>query len=243
MASPAKESSSAESEKTRSEPKMGESLIVKAYLIAYNVAQMVGWTFLMVKMVQHLIREKKATKLYGEVEPVLQIFQTAAVLEIVHSAVGVVKSNPVLTGFQVFSRVFLLWGVVWSVPQVQTSDFIVYFLMAWTITEIIRYSFYFFSLLGAVPYVLKWCRYTFFIVLYPIGVMGEVMTIYQALPHVKASGMYSLSLPNVYNISFSYYLYLWVVIVSYLPVFPQLYGHMLKQRKKIISNPPRPKQQ
>ncbi|KAL8572571.1 hypothetical protein ACOMHN_017205 [Nucella lapillus] len=235
--------SSAVGEKTRQEPKMGESIIVKAYLILYNVAQMLGWTALMVKMVEHLIREKKSTKLYAEVEFILQIFQTAAVMEIVHSAVGLVKSNPVLTGFQVFSRVFLLWGVVWSVPQVQTGQFIVFFLMAWTVTEMIRYSFYFFSLLGAVPYILKWCRYTFFIILYPIGVMGEVMTIYQALPHVKESQMYSLSLPNPLNVAFNYHYYLWVIMASYLPVFPQLYGHMLKQRKKIISSPPRPKQQ
>ena len=39
-------------------------------------------------------------------------------VQILHSAVGLVKSNPMLTGFQVFSRVFLLWGVVWSVPEV-----------------------------------------------------------------------------------------------------------------------------
>jgi very-long-chain (3R)-3-hydroxyacyl-CoA dehydratase len=55
---------------------------------------------------------------------------------------------------------------------------------AWSVTEVIRYSFYAFTLLGSVPYFLTWCRfarlfdafdltafrYTFFIIVYPIGV-------------------------------------------------------------------------
>ena len=45
-----------------------------------------------------------------------------------------------------------------AILQVQTNKFIIYFLVAWTVTEIVRYSFYFFSLLGHVPYFLKWCR-------------------------------------------------------------------------------------
>ena len=45
-------------------------------------------------------------------------FELSFAVQILHSVVGLVKSNPVLTAFQVFSRVFLLWGVVWSVPEV-----------------------------------------------------------------------------------------------------------------------------
>ena len=36
----------------------------------------------MVKIVDHMIREGNSAKLYAEVEPILQIFQTAAVLEV-----------------------------------------------------------------------------------------------------------------------------------------------------------------
>nr|KAG5710779.1 hypothetical protein BaRGS_026930 [Batillaria attramentaria] len=68
------------------------------------------------------------------------------------------------------------------------------------------------------------------------------MTIYLALPHVLDSGLYSVSLPNSANVAFNYYYYLWFTLVSYIPIFPQLYGHMLSQRKKIISNPQHQKQ-
>lgn len=60
-------------------------------------------------------------------------------------------------------------------------------------------------------------RYTFFIVLYPMGVTGELLTIYAALPHVQKTGLYSVTLPNKYNFSFDYYTFLIVVMVSYIP--------------------------
>ena len=43
-------------------------------------------------------------------------------------------------------------------------------LTAWTLAEIIRYSFYFMGLIGKNIPVLTWLRYTMFIVLYPLGI-------------------------------------------------------------------------
>ncbi|KAJ6666788.1 hypothetical protein lerEdw1_020513 [Lerista edwardsae] len=103
-------------------------------------------------------------------------------------------------------------------------------------------------------------RYNFFIILYPVGVVGELLTIYAALPYVKRSGMFSVRLPNKYNVSFDYYYFLLIVMASYIPctslcyldvplfslfdtilsvispltVFPQLYFHMLRQRRKVL---------
>ncbi|KAF4796988.1 Very-long-chain (3R)-3-hydroxyacyl-CoA dehydratase 2 [Turdus rufiventris] len=101
--------------------------------------------------------------------------------------------------------------------EVQTEDSVLLFVVAWTITEIIRYSFYTFSLLNHLPYLIKWARYTLFIVLYPMGVSGELLTIYAALPFVRQSGLYSISLPNKYNFSFDYYTFLILVMISYIP--------------------------
>lgn len=61
------------------------------------------------------------------------------------------------------------------------------------------------------------CRYTFFIVLYPMGVTGELLTIYAALPYVQKTGLYSVTLPNKYNFSFDYYSFLILVMISYIP--------------------------
>lgn len=60
-------------------------------------------------------------------------------------------------------------------------------------------------------------RYNFFIILYPVGVVGELLTIYAALPYVKRSGMFSVRLPNKYNVSFDYYYFLLIIMASYIP--------------------------
>ncbi|XP_016121634.1 very-long-chain (3R)-3-hydroxyacyl-CoA dehydratase 2-like, partial [Sinocyclocheilus grahami] len=120
--------------------------------------------------------------------------------------------------------------------QVQSEDSVLLFVVAWTVTEIIRYSFYTFSLLNHLPYLIKWARYTFFIVLYPMGVAGELLTIYAALPYVQKTGLYSITLPNKYNFSFDYHTFLILVMVSYIPLFPQLYFHMMRQRKKVLGH-------
>ncbi|RXN31366.1 very-long-chain (3R)-3-hydroxyacyl- dehydratase 2 [Labeo rohita] len=120
--------------------------------------------------------------------------------------------------------------------EVQSEDSVLLFVVAWTVTEIIRYSFYTFSLLNHLPYLIKWARYTFFIVLYPMGVAGELLTIYAALPYVQKTGLYSITLPNKYNFSFDYHTFLILIMISYIPLFPQLYFHMMRQRKKVLGH-------
>jgi hypothetical protein len=56
-----------------------------------------------------------------------------------------------------------------------------------------------------------------FIIMYPLGVAGELLTIYTALPYVRKTGMLSMRLPNKYNVSFDYYYFLVIVMLSYIP--------------------------
>ncbi|NXJ03746.1 HACD2 dehydratase, partial [Odontophorus gujanensis] len=189
------------------------------------------WLVIAVGLVRAYLAKGSYHSLYYSIEKPLKFFQTGALLE-----VCIVPSSVVLTAFQVMSRVFLTWAVTHSVKEVQTEDSVLLFVVAWTITEIIRYSFYTFSLLNHLPYLIKWARYTLFIILYPMGVSGELLTIYAALPFVRQSGLYSISLPNKYNFSFDYYTFLILVMISYIPLFPQLYFHMLHQRRKVLSH-------
>lgn len=213
-----------------------QAAVVTVYLVSYNVVLALGWSWVGFKTLVHFAQRGTHAGLYETVHVPLKVFQTAAVLEVAHCAAGLVKSNVALTAAQVYSRVFLLWGVVASVPQTQNGVGVPMFLVAWTVTEVVRYSFYWMSLLGMLPYIVQWCRYSFFILLYPLGVTGELLSIVAALPHLKTSRMYSVELPNAANLSFSFYYYVIAVSCSYLPVFPRLYGHMLGQRKKIISD-------
>ena len=54
---------------------------------------------------------------------------------------------------------------------------------AWSFTEVIRYSFYAFSLFGTEPYPLVYLRYTTFYLLYPLGAGSEAFVNFSTLPN------------------------------------------------------------
>lgn len=62
------------------------------------------------------------------------------------------------TLMQVYSRLFIVWALVEGVVGTQDSVGLLVVCYAWGITEVIRYAYYFLSLLNAVPYPLVWCR-------------------------------------------------------------------------------------
>lgn len=92
-------------------------------------------------------------------------------LQVIHCAVGLVPSAVMTTLMQVYSRMFVVWALVEGVAGVRDNVGILVVSYAWGITEVIRYAYYFFSLLDAVPYPLVWSRYTTFYLLYPLGVL------------------------------------------------------------------------
>uniref|UniRef100_A0A8C4WIS5 Very-long-chain (3R)-3-hydroxyacyl-CoA dehydratase n=2 Tax=Gopherus evgoodei TaxID=1825980 RepID=A0A8C4WIS5_9SAUR len=185
--------------------------LATAWLIGYNIAMTAGWLVLAIAMVRFYMQKGTYKGLYKTIQKTLKFFQTFAV-----------------------SRIFMVWFITHSIKQIQNEESVILFLVVWTVTEITRYSFYTFNLLNHLPYFIKWARYNFFIILYPVGVAGELLTIHAALPYVKKTGIFSLRLPNKYNVSFDYYYFLIIVMASYIPLFPQLYFHMLWQRRKVL---------
>uniref|UniRef100_A0A8C5NA21 Very-long-chain (3R)-3-hydroxyacyl-CoA dehydratase n=1 Tax=Gouania willdenowi TaxID=441366 RepID=A0A8C5NA21_GOUWI len=204
--------------------KKGPGALATAYLVIYNVVMTAGWLVIAVGLVRAYLARGSYHGLYYSIEKPLKFFQTGAVLEVTTCARSWTDAS---------LCVFCLVSVS---LQVQSEDSVLLFVTAWTVTEIIRYSFYTFSLLNHLPYLIKWARYTFFFVLYPMGVTGELLTIYAALPHAQKTGLYSVTLPNKYNFSFDYHSFLIIVMVSYIPLFPQLYFHMVRQRKKVLGH-------
>ncbi|XP_017328476.1 very-long-chain (3R)-3-hydroxyacyl-CoA dehydratase 1 isoform X1 [Ictalurus punctatus] len=221
-------------EKETNNKKRTKSIIATAWLMFYNIAMTAGWLVLAVAMTRYYFQKGTHKGLYRSIARTLKFFQTFALLEVGHCAIGIVRTSVIVTGVQVSSRIFMVWFITHSIRQVQNQESVILFLVVWTVTEITRYSFYTFSLLKHLPYFIKWARYNMFIVMYPLGVIGELMTIYAALPYVRKAGMYSLRLPNKYNVSFDYYYFLIIVMLSYIPLFPQLYFHMLRQRRKVL---------
>lgn len=95
--------------------------------------------------------------------------------------------------------------------------------------------YYAVNLLGIQAKLLVFLRYTLFIVLYPLGVTGELLCVYSAAAKAGRTGQWSYPMPNKFNVSFSFQFFLFLVMLSYIPIFPQLYLHMFGQRKKVLS--------
>jgi len=206
----------------------------KAYLVAYNTVQTLGWSFLLFQMVNHFMSGGQVDTLYSSTKLTLQIFQTGAVLEILHAMFGLVRSSVQVTTQQVFSRVYVTWAILYMLPTSQLSVGFPLLLFAWTITEIIRYSMYAVSLVGNPPHFLTWLRYTFFIIAYPTGVTGELLCSYTGMLYAQEHDVLSIHLPNKLNATFSFPLVILGIMLLYIPLFPPMYLHMFGQRKKVL---------
>ena len=71
---------------------------------------------------------------------------------------GIVRAPFFTTVLQVASRVVLIWGIVENFPVEQNPAYST-MLLAWSATEVVRYSYFVFFLTGQVPPILAWLRY------------------------------------------------------------------------------------
>ncbi|CAK5070880.1 unnamed protein product [Meloidogyne enterolobii] len=65
--------------------------------------------------------------------------------------------------------------------------------------------------------------YTFFILLYPLGAGGELLTMFAALPEIGERKHFTIEMPNVANFAFHFYWAVILLALTYIPLFPQLY--------------------
>lgn len=82
---------------------------------------------------------------------------------------------------QVASRFLLVWGVLFLYPYLAIqSPTYSSMLIAWSVTEVIRYTYFALTLSGLTPRILTWLRYNTFFILYPIGILSECSLVYLA---------------------------------------------------------------
>ncbi|KAL0850172.1 hypothetical protein ABMA28_012046 [Loxostege sticticalis] len=214
----------------------GPSAIGKSYLLAYNGVQTLGWTYLLWQSLVYFLNRGTLDAFWNEIKWTLYIFQGGAVLEILHSLIGLVSSGALVVFMQVYSRVFLVFAVLMVVQASTVSPGLPLCILAWSITEIVRYSYYGLNLINAVPQTLTFLRYSTFLVLYPLGVTGELLCMYHSLDEIYEKKLYTISFPNEWNFAFDFYYAMYFYMFLYLPIFPYLFGHMLKQRRKVLGS-------
>ncbi|CAH2355010.1 very-long-chain (3R)-3-hydroxyacyl-CoA dehydratase Phs1p [[Candida] railenensis] len=210
--------------------------ISNLYLKVYNGVSIILWLLVLYGVLlgenswfsqspRSLYRAKSTSEVYPH--KFLNITEWFnAILEIVHSLVGLVPSPLPTLLLQLTARLLITQGISYKLPQSAGNYSWGYATLSfvWSVSDLIKYAFYFAKLFSrkgqGVPAGLTWLRYTAFIVLYPLGLVGESHTVYLSLDAAQGS---------------HYYWFLIFALASYIPGFFLLYGYMLKQRKKVLS--------
>lgn len=202
------------------------NVLVSLYLFAYNMFQFFGWSYVAWLTLQHVNENKDAGAdllqqvPWDKVGVPLRFFQDLAMMEVVHSMLGMTSSHWFTVIIQLLSRVILVEGIVYY-PKAQENMFVYGILFAWGLTEMVRYSFYALKITGHEIRLLTWLRYSLFLVLYPLGVLSELMIITDLVNIISSVVAPKIALGVYYSV--------------YVPFFPMLFGHMLAQRKKVLS--------
>lgn len=192
---------------------------VNKYLITYNTLLWLCWAWLM----GYLFVNKGVVD--GFALNWLLFCTVAGLAEIVHSSKKWVKSSLFATSLQSIARVvvtlFMLWLPLNQNIKIGPLTGLQIVLLAWGMTELVRYAFYATSLAKVNNSILEYMRYTLFIVLYPLGVFGEWVVFFSIM---KWKGT-PLSFIHVF---------FGILLVVYLVFFPKLYRYMWQQRKAKI---------
>ncbi|KAL2920205.1 hypothetical protein HK105_200273 [Polyrhizophydium stewartii] len=198
--------------------------VILLWLLVYNFASLGGWAYVLFLLVQSLVQTNgDFTRSYAAVGDVVAVVQTGAVFEIAHALVGFVKTPVFTTAVQVASRLLLIFVTQhFEVPLIRENGAFTTMVLAWSITEVVRYSYYGLNLLGSQPGALVWARYTFFYVLYPLGAGSEFWLVLKASDLAKEQygiGAQALAM---------------IIIYTYPIGFWVMYSHMIKQRRKYL---------
>ncbi|KAE8901813.1 hypothetical protein PF005_g11276 [Phytophthora fragariae] len=221
---------------------MAKNALLNLYLLAFNGASCAGWAYVLYLTVTTVLKAHEAGQDLSQVAQStwdvvslpLKVVQTMAVMEIVHAAVGFVRSPLGSTLMQVSSRLWLVWAINVLCPVSRYQFGFPLMVASWGLVEVPRYSFYALNLYNAVPGFLFFLRYHLFMVLYPSGVLGEVLCMVSSLSFLS-TGAYAIQLPNTHNVSISLYVVVVLVLLVYIPGLPVMYGHMLTQRNRAYS--------
>jgi hypothetical protein len=182
-------------------------------------------------------------RLWDSVGSSLKAVQTvASTMEILHVLLRWVPSSLATNVMQALARHMSLWlvldlnfntphnsssvieaivGPQWNTKEVWLGATVT----AWACVEVVRYSMYVSELLGFTPSILKFLRYNAFIVLYPLGFVGEVCGLLLALPHYR-SGLCPPSFPQCATNSLLLYVAYFYLITS-VPGNRSLHHHAL----------------
>ncbi|KAE8670470.1 aquaporin TIP1-1 [Hibiscus syriacus] len=144
--------------------------LLKLSLFTYNSIQAFGWTISLFRILTSFIAINSVNGAYDCAGDL--ICQFVANLCILGSCTWSNRDCSkwsVVPLMQWGGRTHFLLAIVLRIHEVQEVPAVFITFFAWSLTEVIRYSYYALNIFGGCPSWLTYLRYTTFIVLYPLG--------------------------------------------------------------------------
>ncbi|XP_046839306.1 very-long-chain (3R)-3-hydroxyacyl-CoA dehydratase 3-like [Xenia sp. Carnegie-2017] len=211
-----------------------KQFLIKGYLSIYNIIQGIAFFYITFYVVIKLFyRGKDAVPtIYDSVSDLLATCQIVSFLEFINAAFKLVHTGFFAPLSQSVGRFFVLFLAITPHEELQKSVLVVVLFLTWSLSENVRYPFYFFQTIGYCPKWLLWLRYTAWIPLYPLGLIMEGILIYQAANLFDVSKRWSLSLKLAGNIiiPFSFFLRMYMIFLVIGGMY--LLRHMWRLRVK-----------
>lgn len=220
---------------------MRESPAVRLYLCAYNVAQSLGWLFLLLRVVvlapsaSHSGGEGGLSLLFRQtLAPHTWVLILSISIELLHDALGFVRvsdmSYLVRIHCKVLRRLHIFAALYFLAPATQASLVVPLVLAQWAALDLIRYPFYALNSLRACPPLLRWLRYSAFIAMYPLGIVLELSLWALMLSENSTSLRTFPETP-----ADCYWLFAVLYVLYRVVTFPINYARMLRMRTAALT--------
>ncbi|KAF2214038.1 hypothetical protein CERZMDRAFT_38044 [Cercospora zeae-maydis SCOH1-5] len=192
----------------------------KAYLTAYNTVFSLLWLYVLGSTLKALPGGR--LHVFSVVERDARWVQTLSLLDVVHSATGLIPAPLGSTFTQIATRVIQVW-LIWAgfSGTTATSNAFSALVIAWSIADAIRYAYLALNLHGKAPDSLVWVRYCMFYALYPVGIACEWWLMFRAVG--PASELSWILQPVFY-----------FLLGLYVPGSYMMFTYMIKQRRKVL---------
>lgn len=129
------------------------------YLTLYNALLFTLWLTTLFQLLALLPSHPSPRTIFTLISPLARWTQTLALLEVLHSALGLVKAPVGTTAIQVFTRVIQVWVVWWGFPESTGGSRAFGVLVgAWAVADGVRYAYLGGKMWGVGKGWLEWVR-------------------------------------------------------------------------------------
>ena len=238
-------------EKTKKEKAKPSSMVTWLVVMPYLISQVVTWLYVFIClwpdegqpfMELNSWRFDQYWREGMHFDWWLKVAQSLQLLDVLFALFGITQNSLPTVFAQIASRYVILYVML---PHVEKGHYSIFLAcMCWSITEVTRFTFYALKNSGMdmgtnlLASIVGHARYNTFIILYPLGVTGELLCCFKTWQYLASlpegsPKPFTIHMPNALNIAFDLERVIqFVVPLAYFFGFPPLYSHMWVQRRK-----------